>query len=777
MRRPGSRSRLSGRWSRPTASRSRSASSAQLPQSPRCSSTASVSSGEQAASAQAPRSAFRTGCSRTSGAGATPRRPVRRPSVRPFDQRVQVRRRSPPDPVEEGPPAQFGAHGPRLLLPEGRHAYGGVPQHLHEHPAEPDRHGGPEQLVPGDADDHLDTPLDHLAHQDTVQRDVLVARDVGQLPVGVPDLARRGQPDLDQPEFGLVGDPRAGRLHHHRVAHQRGRAHGSRRTGHQLLARHPDAVRPQQLLRRVLAQLLTRAHQCLRLAERRRGGARRRVERRAVAGDETVVVEVGAHGGDAVGDGTEGRHPRRTEQHLAVGRLGAHRRAPHHAHQLVRLLGRVHQVPHEPVAERREGPGDRADQHAHLRVVEDRVDDLPAALVPDRVAAVVHRVGHTQVLGYPLVQFGLPGLRQGRQAQPRLRGQVGEVRARAARDRVDDDTVRARRPGPRQQGGGVLEFVQPVDADHAVLAHRGVHHRVGAGEFAGVRRGRAGAGLGAAHLDRDNGHPAPGGPVGGEQKGAAVLEPLDVAGDGADLGPLGEVGDEVGGLQIGLVAGGRPVGQADAELLEGEDGAALVAGLRDQGDGGAVEVVPEVFEGVQVGVGAQHPHPGPAHGRREPGLLDRPLRARLGEPGGEDHREPRLGLGQFLDDRKRVRDQQYGEVDRLGQICHGRGAGDAEDRRAGGMHRVQPGPDPLGPGEQLPGDTRVGPALGVRGADHGDGLGPEEAVQIGNGGVQRPAADIEVVHLGGPAVDGGPGLLAAGDDPGPAGVGGEGAVG
>ncbi len=65
----GSRSRLSSECSRPTASRSRSASSAHGPQPPRCSSTATLSSAEHAASAHAPRRDLRTRCSRTSGSG------------------------------------------------------------------------------------------------------------------------------------------------------------------------------------------------------------------------------------------------------------------------------------------------------------------------------------------------------------------------------------------------------------------------------------------------------------------------------------------------------------------------------------------------------------------------------------------------------------------------------------------------------------------------------------------------------------------------------------
>ncbi len=219
------------------------------------------------------------------------------------------------------------------------------------------------------------------------------------------------------------------------------------------------------------------------------------------------------------------------------------------------------------------------------------------------------------------------------------------------------------------------------------------------------------------------------------------------------------------------------MGEADAQFLEGEDGAALVPGLGDQGDGRSFEVGAELLEGVEVGVRAEQPQPGPTDGRGQPFLRGGARRAGLREPGGEDDREFDLGLGQFLEHRKGVGDQQHREIDRLGQVGDGRSAGDAEDGGAARVHRMEPGADPLGPGEQLPGDTGVGAALGVRGADHGDRLGPEEAVQIGYVGVQRTSADVEIVDLGRPAVDGGTGLLATGDDPGPAGVGGEGAVG
>jgi hypothetical protein len=134
------------------------------------------------------------------------------------------------------------------------------------------------------------------------------------------------------------------------------------------------------------------------------------------------------------------------------------------------------------------------------------------------------------------------------------------------------------------------------------------------------------------------------------------------------------------------------------------------------------------------------------------GLCGGALGPGLGEPGGEGDGEPHLGLGQFPDHGERITDEEHGQIDLLGQAGEGRGAGDAEDGLTSGVHGVQSGADPLGPGDQLPGDAGVRPALGVRGADDGHGLGTEEAVQIGYVGVQRTAADVQVVDVGRAAV-------------------------
>ena len=130
----------------------------------------------------------------------------------------------------------------------------------------------------------------------------------------------------------------------------------------------------------------------------------------------------------------------------AVGVLGADRRAPHHADQLVGVLRRVHQVLRELVAHRRERAGDRADQHADGRVGEDRVDDLAAAPVADRVAAVVDRVGDARGSRVSTGAARPASRRRGRAAgaRPRSRGRRSGRRCRRRSNR---------RRRPRRAGG------------------------------------------------------------------------------------------------------------------------------------------------------------------------------------------------------------------------------------------------------------------------------------------------------------------------------------
>ncbi len=93
--------------------------------------------------------------------------------------------------------------------------------------------------------------------------------------------------------------------------------------------------------------------------------------------------------------------------------------------------------------------------------------------------------------------------------------------------------------------------------------------------------------------------------ISGEHQRAAVLEAFDVARNHPDLGLVGEVTGEVRELEVDLVAGGRPVGEPDPDLLALKHGPALMSRLRDQRDRRSLQIVAELLERVEVCVRAE----------------------------------------------------------------------------------------------------------------------------------------------------------------------------
>ena len=158
---------------------------------------------------------------------------------------------------------------------------------------------------------------------------------------------------------------------------------------------------------------------------------------------ERVVVEPRLHRGDAVAERAEHRDLRGPQQDVAVRVLDAHGRTPDHAHGLVRRLRHLDEVLGQVVAHRRERARDRADQHGDVGVGHERVEDLAAALVADRVAAVVDRVGHPQVARDPFVERLLRRVRQRRHVAARRR-RTGRPCARPSRPRSRRCTRRLR---------------------------------------------------------------------------------------------------------------------------------------------------------------------------------------------------------------------------------------------------------------------------------------------------------------------------------------------
>ena len=151
--------------------------------------------------------------------------------------------------------------------------------------------------------------------------------------------------------------------------------------------------------------------------------------------------------------------------------------------------------------------------------------------------------------------------------------------------------------------------------------------------------------------------------VGGELQRPPALESLHVAGDGPGVGQAGEVGDEVGHLEVGLVARRGPVREADPDLLALVDRSSLVPTLRDEGDRLAREVLVELLEGVEVGVGAEHPQVTAGDHLLELVLQLLTFSADLGKARREDHREPGARLDGVPDDGNRIADQDGHQVD------------------------------------------------------------------------------------------------------------------
>ncbi len=449
----------------------------------------------------------------------------------------------------------------------------------------------------------------------------------------------------------------------------------------------------------------------------------------AVAGDEGVVVEVGPHGAHAVGEGAEDRQAGR-HQHVGVGGVVGEGRTPDHHDGLVRGPSHGHQVLGQGTAQRRQRPGDRADQDTDPGVGDQRVEDLPSPPVGRRPPATVDGVRHPQVIGDPLPERGLRRAGQFGEAQPGLGGQVGEMGPGAAGDRVDAHPVGRRRGGPGQQGGRVLQLVEAVHPDHAELAEDGGGHGVGPGEVTGVRLRHRRPLVGLAHLHHHERHALPRGVVGGQHQRAAVLEPLDVGRDHAHLGVVGEPAGEVGELEVDLVAGRGPGRDPQPELLGLEHRPPLVPALGDEGDRPAGVARGEGLERVQVRVGPEQVGGGRRHQSRQLLLTPGTGSSGLGETGREDHREPGLLRQHVPVGLDGVADQDDREVELAGHLRDRRQARPAVDHVPVGVDEVDRRPVLVGPGQEPLGHGGVGPPRTVRGPDDRHRPGREERRQV-----------------------------------------------
>ncbi len=330
-------------------------------------------------------------------------------------------------------------------------------------------------------------------------------------------------------------------------------------------------------------------------------------------------------------------------------------------------------------------------------------------------------------------------LREIGQPEPRVGEHVGHVRTGSARDRVHAYAglllrLRPHRelggPGAREGHRNFEELVEAVDACDPELPEHGRGNGVGAGEVPRVRLRHRPTGRGLTDLHHDDGLAQLRRVVSRQHQGATVLETLDVARDDADLGLVGKMPGEVGELEVDLVAGGRPMREANADLLALEHRPALVTGLRDQRDRRTFEIVAELLERVQVRVRAEQPHVATAHETLEPALTFLALGSRLGESRREDHRELRLAPQHLLECFLGATCEDDREIDVAGDVEDRWVTRVAKHRFALGVHRIERGAVLLRPLRELARHRRVGLRRLIRRADDGDGLRVEEGADV-----------------------------------------------
>ena len=195
-----------------------------------------------------------------------------------------------------------------------------------------------------------------------------------------------------------------------------------------------------------------------------------------------------------------------------------------------------------------------------------------------------------------------------REVQPGGIERVDQQAALAAGQRHGGEAVALRRIGMHETFGGLDQFIEAANADHALAGRDRIEGLNRAGERAGMRhRGRTAA-LGGAELERD--HRLAGGARGlaGLAEHLGVPHAFEIDHDHADRRIGREIGHQVRRLEPGLVAGRDHVADADAaifqRLADRHHDRAGLPGDRDgtgfHGDDAVVDIGEQVFARAQI---------------------------------------------------------------------------------------------------------------------------------------------------------------------------------
>ena len=160
--------------------------------------------------------------------------------------------------------------------------------------------------------------------------------------------------------------------------------------------------------------------------------------------------------------------------------------------------------------------------------------------------------------------------RQGGEVEPDALAEIEAEAPNGARIGHHAGLARLRRREAGQDREHVEQFVRRLDQRDSLVAQDRLHHRVVAGERAGVRlRGRAPAGAGAG-MQQDDRDPPGARAACRVEKQAGIANLLDIDADGGVLRIADQDIDEMLGAQRRLVAGGDHVGHVDAPRVHGE---------------------------------------------------------------------------------------------------------------------------------------------------------------------------------------------------------------
>ena len=273
--------------------------------------------------------------------------------------------------------------------------------------------------------------------------------------------------------------------------------------------------------------------------------------------------------------------------------------------------------------------------------------------------------------------------------EPRASRHGGADAAMTSAVGEDDDSTSGRRGTAEKRLCGIDHLARRGDALDPRRPTRGIDDGAVAGQGSCVRANRTRRGRIVADGQDQHGLAVRARLDGGAHQRATVAEVLDVEHDQPGLSVAGEVGEQIRGGEVGLIAergeAGEPEALGSGQLTELEG---QIAALGDQADRARRQRVRgqlELLRGVEhpEAVGSEQHSPRFAHPRGERSFEGAGLGALAGA-GADGHDRPRSSGQSFVNGSGKEGDR-YGDDDQLGRAGHlgQRGIGRPAEQLAG----------------------------------------------------------------------------------------------